>query len=303
MDKRNDCFLDIIKAALLGQKAVLQEDLTQEDWQYLFQMAEIHKLLPLFYEAVYSIPALQAADTAFAAAIRQQVRHQVLNQTMRTSEFLSLCKELHAAGMRPLVVKGIICRALYPKPDHRLSADEDLLIPEEQFSMYHQVLLSNGMTTTEAEENLLTSYEIPYRKAASSLYIELHKSLFPPESSAYGDLNGFFADASERAVTETVQGVPIGTLEYTDHLFYLICHAFKHFLHSGFGIRQVCDIVMYANAYGSFVNWASVLEHCKEIHAELFAAALFQIGRKYLVFDPEKACYPPEWNSLQEEVL
>lgn len=32
----------------------------------------------------------------------------------------------------------------------------------------------------------------------------------------------------------------------SDHLFYLICHALKHFYHSGFGIRQVCDILLFA---------------------------------------------------------
>ena len=86
---------------------------------------------------------------------------------------------------------------------------------------------------------------------------------------------------------------------YTDHLFYLICHAFKHFLHSGFGIRQVCDIVLFANAYGREVDWSKILDQCREIHADLFTAALFQIGQKYLIFDPVKAGYPQEWQEIQ----
>lgn len=100
-------------------------------------------------------------------------------------------------------------------------------------------------------------------------------------------------------MVEDIQGIPFYTMGYTDHLFYLICHAFKHFLHSGFGIRQVCDIIMYANKYGSQIDWIEVLINCKEINADIFAAALFQIGSKYLVFDPDKAQYPNEWRKIK----
>ena len=90
----------------------------------------------------------------------------------------------------------------------------------------------------------------------------------------------------------------IRTMGYTDHLFYLICHSFKHFLHSGFGIRQVCDIILFANEYGDAIDWEKVLRQCREIHADLFAAALFAIGEKYLTFDPEKAHYPKVWQGI-----
>ena len=86
---------------------------------------------------------------------------------------------------------------------------------------------------------------------------------------------------------------------HTDHLFYLICHAFKHFLHSGFGIRQVCDIVLFANHYGTEIDWIRILRQCREIHADLFTAALFRIGQKYLTFDPVLAGYPKEWQEIQ----
>ena len=81
--------------------------------------------------------------------------------------------------------------------------------------------------------------------------------------------------------------------------FYLICHAFKHFLHSGFGIRQVCDIILFANAYGDAIDWERVLKQCREIQADLFAAALFGIGEKYLTFDPERAHYTESWREIQ----
>jgi hypothetical protein len=213
----------------------------------------------------------------------------VVLQTLRTGDFLELNDQLQAAGATPLVVKGVVCRSLYCQPDHRPSSDEDVLIRPEHMDTCHGVLTRFGMTT-EAEPN---SYELPYRKADSPLYIELHKSLFPPEQEAYGDLNRFFADVHSRAVTLQIQGHRVYTMCPTDHLFYLVCHAFKHFLHSGFGIRQVCDIVLFARCYGGTVDWTQIAERCRAIRAEQFAAAIFAIGKNHLGVD-----VPDGWQQI-----
>lgn len=306
MNNIHRTFLSILKASLLGERAELDNFISYAEWQQLFMWAEIHRVLPLVYEAVYDSAALKEALEreqcnslmALLSLVKQKVRRQVMLQTVRTSEFLALNRALQAAGVRPLVVKGLVCRDLYPKPDARQSSDEDVLIPAEQFETCHRVMEEFGMKAEAVDEALTEAFEVPYRKEGSPLYIELHKQLFPPGSEAYGDLNGFFEGVFDRCVVEEIQGETVFTLGYTDHLFYLICHAFKHFLHSGFGVRQVCDIVMYANRYGSRIDWELVLEHCKAINAGLFAAALFQIGRKYLGFDPEQAAYPDVWREI-----
>lgn len=128
MDVTSETFLSILKSALLGEKANLNKDIYPEDWQKLFSMASIHSVLPMFYEAVYASPSLQQVNTPFVVMAKHQVMQQVMMQTMRTNEFLELNKRLHAAGVRPLVVKGIICRNLYPQPDYRQSGDEDVLV-------------------------------------------------------------------------------------------------------------------------------------------------------------------------------
>ena len=294
MNATIELFLAVLRAALGRERLAIYREIPAEEWHGLFRLAGIHKVLPLVYETVYALPSL-AKEPALLSAVKHQVRRQVIGQTMRTSEFLQLNDRLQAAGVKPLVVKGLICRDLYPRPDHRPSSDEDVLIPEAQFALCHRVLTTFGMAT----ENQTNGYEVPYRKVGSPLYIELHKHLFPPESDAYGDMNRFFADVRQRAIAMQIQGRTVFTLGHTDHLFYLICHAFKHFLHSGFGIRQVCDIVLYANAHGKEVDWLQVLKNCQAIHAEKFAAALFRIGQNYLVFDPETAAYPPIWRQIR----
>ena len=119
--------------------------------------------------------------------------------------------------------------------------------------------------------------------------MELHKQLFPPSSKAYGEGNRFFRTAFDHPMKVQIQGTTVYTMAPTEGLFYLICHAFKHFLHSGFGIRQVCDIVLYAQRYGAEVQWSRLWKDCRKIRGEQFAAALLAIGEKYLGFDPVQA--------------
>lgn len=299
MDVKRELFLPALKAALKNEKVSWEEERPTQVWMELFRVADEHRVLPMIYEAIYDCLAIRRIEPEILSSVKQRMIRAVVLQTMKSNEFLDLFGYLQEAGVQALVVKGIVCRNLYPNPDHRVSGDEDVLISAEQFEACHRALTEYGMKAADLSRDIQTAYEVPYGKPGSSIYIELHKCLFPPESTAYGDLNRFFDGVYERAITLSIDRESVVTMEYTDHLFYLICHAFKHFLHSGFGIRQVCDIVLFANAYGRELDWTRILEHCREIRADRFAAALFRIGQKYLTFDPVLAGYPKEWQDIQ----
>ena len=298
MNSVNMLLLQALQASLQRKSVVWDTEMIAAQWKELFTAASAHHVLPMVYEAVIRSPAAQKTDPQFFAAVKQQTMRVVMMQTMNTAAFLKLLPVLMRAGVTPLVVKGIVCRELYPNPDSRFSGDEDLLIPESQFAVCHEIMLANGMELLNPEQDL-NEFEISYGKKGSTLHIEVHKQLFLPASDAYGEFNRFFENAHGHAVTHNVQDVQVPSLNHTDHLFYLICHSFKHFLHSGFGIRQVCDICLYANAFGAEIDWHRILTQCEEIHADHFAAALFRIGEKYLTFQPDLACYPERWKTLE----
>ena len=297
MDRIDISFLEIIKKALAGDCYASNREISVDEWKQILHLAQIHHLLPLVVNACYQTPHL--VDTPLLASVRGSVRQQVFLQTRKTAEFLDLYQNLRTAGVMPLVVKGIVCRNLYPYPDQRLSSDEDILIRPEQFDLCHETMLRFGMETKEAAEEAEHHYEIPYTKAGSPLYIELHKFLFPPESAAYGELNGFFEGVFERATEETIDGTVILTMAPTDHLFYLICHAFKHFLHGGFGIRQVCDINLFARHYSDRIDWGRVHRCCESIRADRFGAAVFAIGSRHLGLAVE---LPEQWKTDVDEL-
>lgn len=290
--------LEAFRCFLNGEKVTWEDGLEADDWADLFRLCQHHQILPMIYDAVYSCPAFAACPQELAYMIKNQVIRQVMAQSRKTAEFLQLYRKLTENGLTPLVVKGIVCRSLYREPDYRCSGDEDVLIPAEQFHGCAQVFARNQMEMLEPDKDPEEEGEVPYYHVGGMLHIELHKELFPSESEAYGGLNRLFDNVFDRKIQTEINGVKVYTMCHTDHLLYLILHAFKHFLHSGFGIRQVCDIVTYAEAYGAEIDWEYLLEKCTEIHADVFAATLFDIGKKELNFDPEKACYPQNWAEI-----
>lgn len=277
MEKIDQCFLAVLRAALRGEQA--DPELSREEWIALLNLAHTHKVLPLILDAVHAAPSFQSLGDAALQQLRRQVRQQVMLQSVRTEEFLALNRALREAGIRPLVVKGLICRELYPKPDYRLSGDEDVLVEPELFARCCEMMTGLGL---EGASQKPDDYEIPFRKPGSPLYIELHRFLFPPESEAYGHWNEFFLGAFDGAVEMDFRGSRVLTMAPAEHMLYLICHAMKHFLHSGFGIRQVCDMVLFARRNASAVDWDRVIAGCETIRGVKFAAAVFRIGEKHL---------------------
>ena len=276
-------FLHIAKAAVSGG-ALPAENV---DWPAVFALAGQQKLLPILFEAVRKMPGAEE-NAALFAVTKQQVIGQVLNQTVRSAEFADLYHKLRTVGLHPIVVKGQLCSRLYPLKDHRISADDDLYISDAEFMACHKQLLANGLTTDTPVDELATADEVSYTKNGSPLYIELHRHLFDSSEDAHDELNHFFTDL------EPIEVDGFLTMPPHEHLLYLILHAYKHFVRSGIGLRQFCDIGLWAWEYHDEIDWQRLHDQCASVHAATFAAAAFRIARDYLGIDFD---LPTPWDA------
>lgn len=292
LSQTEQLFLEAIKASI-HEESVSWDCIRPDEWSLLMKLAAAHKLQPLVLNAVYNCPAAQQWEQL--SAQKRIAKVQVMSQAARTTEFLSVYDRMRSFGCKPLAVKGMVCRATYSDGNLRQSADEDLYAAETDFSACCRVLEASGMSPT-AKQNDTDVFEIGWRKPNSQLYIELHKSLFSPESAAVMELQSYFTNAFVRAREYKIDGRMILSLCPHDHLLYLILHAYKHFIHSGFGIRQICDVGLWAKEYFDEVEWAALYEQCREVRALKFAAAMLDIAKRYLEIDIP---LPPIWNEMQ----
>lgn len=295
LTRTEQMLLQAIKAALCGAQ-VDWTDVSAQEFDEMMRLALQHKLQPLVLQAIYDCPAAKAWPKL--EENRQRAKAQVVAQAAKTEEFLSLYQAFCDAGCQPLAVKGILCRELYPNGDLRQSGDEDLFAAPQKFSACCKVLRENGFVPM-GQADIDTADEIGWHKQGSLLRVELHRSLFSQKTEAVKDLQKFFAGSFEAQKTYRIKnGNSVSAMSEHDHLLYLIMHAYKHFIRSGFGVRQVCDIGLWAKTYRDEIDWSRLFRQCEQAKVLKFAKAVFLIAQREFSAAPE---LPEPWTQVEAD--
>lgn len=277
--ERNALFLEAIRAGIHGERAQW-EPLEPGLWRALFPLAESQKLLPLLTDALCACPNA-GTDPGFAA-YRGAAKQQVLRQARKDEAFFRIYARLREAGIEPLLVKGSLCRSVYPNGALRISADEDILVKGEQLQAACGVLEAMGLRSASPEMDE-TLEEISWQSPDGLLLVELHRYLFAPDSGPFGLLQTLFRDVFSRAREYTLaEGNRVLSLSAHDHLLYLLMHAMKHFIRTGFGLRQICDVGLWAARWQKEIDWERLRQQAEQVKGAGFCAALFQIAERKL---------------------
>ncbi len=293
--------LDILKHAIRG-KRFQTISLTEEELTALLNRAEEQKILPLIFDSIYNAGILRHADKQLIARYQERAVTWATRQIEQTNEFLVLLHGMQKARLDPIVMKGLVCRELYPQPMLRMSVDEDLLVDDEQFRPVHDAIVAYGLVPDNGEPHFEEDVEISYHYPNSPLYIELHRRMFLPDQEVYGLFSSVFSDVFEHTTTISVQDMHVRTLSPTDHILFLILHAYKHFLYGGVGIRQLCDIGLFAEANGQLIDWKRITGACQQAGMGKLPAAFFKIMETYLGIDLEKSFIPKEWQETETNI-
>lgn len=280
-------FIDILKSAMSQTSCDTIDGLCAQDWEMIYEISQKQQLAPMIYQQIFSNESFQNSNPEFQQFWKMDTLNQAGNQARKSMLFLMLFDKMRENGLTPLVVKGIVCRDLYPNPDLRTSNDEDLYIPRAQFAKMDEFLQAEGFVREELIEDKVYQ-EVPYQNPRNGLYFELHMDLFPQESGAYGHFNQLFEDAFDTCAEVEIQGSKVLTLNPKEHFLYLVCHSLKHFLHSGFGIRQACDLLYFAQKYHEVFDWNEIRNIMREYHMDTFAMNVLDIGVCYLGFTWEE---------------
>lgn len=268
LTKNEQCFIFLLRAALSNRTFdnAFSDDV---DIASILHLAANHKLYHMILAAMPTELLTESQNR------RPALLNQVTAQVNVTSAFLRLWGDMIKAGFHPLVVKGIVCRSLYPQPELRPSSDEDLYVSADEFEPCCAFLRERGMIP---DKTPFSDYgEIGWR-SKDGLYIELHRDLF--EGDELHELHDFFSfNALQTEDYQTPYGKSVTSLNPHDHFLYLLLHAYKHFIYSGLGIRQICDIGLWAQKYNNCIDWQKLIEQCDKVRIQKFVAAVLCIAR------------------------
>lgn len=236
-----------------------------------------HKILSMTASAL--LKPENGVEDSVKKFVRNEVISEVVLQTRKTVKFIQAYKAMREKGAEPLCVKGIICRALYPDFDLRISSDEDLVASDADYTVCMDVLQTLGFVIKGNDNGYETSFYHPQ----SGCMIELHHTLFPDDGGVYSAFNSALGNLFESPASVRIEQTEILCPCADKHFLYLVLHAFKHFLISGLGIRQIADIALFATA--NKTDWQKIFDSCEKLRLSGFLSAVLKIGSVYFNFD------------------
>ena len=271
-------FLALLRAGLWGQSVEMTyfpENGTPE-WKGILYLGKTQAVLPLIYDGMLGLPAgMQLKGPALMKLIAYVDKIEKLNMELNDA-VSEISSRLSAAGIRSVLLKGQGLAALYPNPLRRQCGDIDLYVGEENYRKAAEIIRGWSEVHDEMPE---TSKHIGF--GYKNLEIELHMGAFEIhdtrnakeyrsyEKSELGkdDDRISFPEAGGQNAGVTVP--PVGF-----NIFYVFYHGFNHFMESGLGLRQLCDLAILLHHYNGRFDPA-------ELEARLKS---FKLNREWQLF-------------------
>ena len=274
-------FYNILSGALWDKPLFLDNP----DYKEILDISISHHLMPLVFEKLCEDSNFKA--TQLYSKAKMNVMLKVMGQAQRTQIFLELYKKLNEQGIYPIVMKGIICRMLYGKyADHRPSSDEDILVLPEDFHKTCEFFKSEGydsnMNPDEVDLNNLQAISFFNNNGG---HFEVHVNPIGKGNELSSLMDSYFHDVFKDSIEFEINGIKIESMSHTNHFLFLIFHAFRHFMYSGFGVRQVIDMLLYEQKHEDEIDWKYIKSALKKTSSDSFFADLVSIGNTYLGFN------------------
>ena len=267
-------FLQIVSCCFNENKNL--PELDSAELKAVFELSASHNILPLVFKKMSE----KYSENTVLKSYKKAALSLSMLQLLRTERFLSLYRILSSRGVRAVCVKGITLRTLYSDGECRPSTDEDLLIESEQLNLFCVLMREQGFIQRKR-----TDTEASFIDEKTSLVVEANTALFSVGGKPGEVLERLFKNSFENTATVNIGNTEILTLSPQMNILYLVCHAFKHFIHSGFGIRQVCDIAVFLEKYKNEIDLDALKKSLSELSAANFFEALVNISAKELGFE------------------
>ena len=290
ISENQEILMLLLGEALFGREAKLP---TEVDWRGVFKEAKQQSVLPLAFEA-----ARPRLTEELAAEYSERVDKLVVNNMYMEFDHVELHACMSEAEIPYVVMKGSASAAYYPRPLLRMMGDVDFLVSREDAARAGEALKRLGFRETEERDNPIHQ---AYRRDDGMTHVsewELHWSPNGiPRNESGEQIRALLADSIQTSrLLETENGAYRVPDDFHHGLMILI-HTAMHLMHSGVGLRHLCDWAAYAHRFDreSFCTlFESKLRACGLWD---FARALTAVCVDYL------GCPDPGWTGEIPETL
>ena len=211
------------------------------DWQYLFQLARRHAVIPLLYQQL----AREAADLippSFLAKLKTQYQENYARNIILADELCRLIDIFNEHGIDAIPYKGpALALFAYGDLGLRRFVDLDLIVKKSDVRRARDLLfkedytLSRPLTPAQIDLLLRTQHNLQFARDNRRLLLELHWEVAPHlfASSVQED------DLWQNLTTIKINDREVNALATEDLLFSLCVHGSRHLWER---LSWICDV-------------------------------------------------------------
>ncbi len=271
-----DHYLQFIRSSLKNDTS-FSGAIPEEEQASLAALAEEHRTVP------FVLPGFR--NTSFYPAMLQKTKNMMQNYYQIDAFTRHTVSLLEENGIPCILLKGISLAACYPVPEYRKLGDLDLYINEPKALEKAKALLE---AQGYKEEKELSDHHVTYRytfpKTGRSFLLELHYRVvgmyqYEPANQTVDEV---YSPLRLKPIRQTINGFTYSVLPPTEYVFYMIHHMLKHYLYSGFGIRLLCDFVLYLKRYEKEIDFSRIHQWCKASRISHLYEIILKTCRLYL---------------------
>ena len=277
-----------------GKKAILGDENNDViNWEKICDVAEKHCVLSLLYDGL-------AEKEMVPESVKKRVASAARRTVQQSYHILFLSKfviaGLEKAGIKAVLLKGVGTASFYPVPELRKTGDVDiLLITPDCMGQAKEILIQCGFHVLKEQHAL---HHLAFA-TGEGIEIELHTMLAEPFDNQ--EINRYMqeklSDCENNIRRVNCMGVELPLLDTGYHAYELLLHMLQHFLWAGFGLRLLCDWVVFWNRQTEAEEREKYLKLVKESGVKGFSDIITLFCCTYLGLSLDRV----SWMEITEE--
>lgn len=281
MNNAQKQFIDILSAGIRGKSADKVYD--NVEWDEVIDLADKHKVDGIIYLALRKSKLISNIGEEKISLLKQKAAITGITQSRHISGLSTVLNKINERNIPVIVLKGLVVREFYPQPDQRSMNDADILVHEGDVEKVKQLLIDMGYVYLEdhkaSHHIALVHHKYPF--------IELHWNLFKRDGFS-NELEHYERLIWRRAIKVNVGEAEVLSLSYEDLALHLCMHMAAHLAATGFGVRQLCDLVLLVEHNGDEIDWNSFIMKARMYGFEKFGKIIFLLCNKLFNMEAPK---------------
>lgn len=268
MNKSQRDLMRFLKKGIRGEKIKFDENIK---WDSILKLADEHKVKGIIYTSI-NFGEKSLLKDALIDNWKRDTFITAVSQSRHLNESANILNKISTENIDAIALKGLVIRELYPIPDLRTMSDSDILVRECDLDKVGQILRENGYSKNEEKDN----HGAHHVYIKDSYYpVEVHWTLI--NDSFFKGSKEFEKDLWDGIKEVNINGAKAYSLSLEDLALHLCSHMAVHIAYGGFGVRQLCDLVLLVENKGKEIDWNLFLNKVSNSGIDKFVFIIFNI--------------------------